>query len=61
MDHKEEQGLEMEAMESIYEKEFKKESDTVFCLTDLKPFPDEEEENHVWLTLRVRFFVSISW
>lgn len=51
----------MEAMESIYEKEFKKESDTVFCLTDLKPFPDEEEENHVWLTLRVRFFVSISW
>lgn len=54
--HKEEQELELEALESIFEegKEFEKISDTEFLLK-FKPFPQDEEENFVGVTLRIAY------
>jgi len=54
--YKEEQELELEALTSIFEegKEFEKISDTEFLLR-FKPFPNDEEENHVGLTLKIGY------
>lgn len=54
--HKEEQELELEALTSIFEegKELEKLSDTEFLLK-FKPFPQDEEENHVGVTLRIAY------
>jgi len=54
--HKEEQELELEALESIFEegKEFEKISETEFLLK-FKPFPQDEEENFVGVTLRIAY------
>lgn len=54
--HKEEQEMELEALESIFQPdtEFLKSSDTEFCLV-LKPHPQGEEENHVGVTLCVTY------
>jgi len=52
----EEQALEIEALQSIFEegKEFFPVSDTEFKLK-LVPFPGEEEENHVGVTLHITY------
>jgi len=54
--HKEEQELELEALESIFEegKEFEKISDTEFLLK-FKPYPQDEQENFVGVTLRIAY------
>lgn len=54
--YKEEQELELEALESIFEegKEFEKISDTEFLLK-FKPFPQDEQENFVGVTLRISY------
>eukprot|EP00931_Biecheleriopsis_adriatica_P123658 TRINITY_DN98719_c0_g1_i1.p1 TRINITY_DN98719_c0_g1~~TRINITY_DN98719_c0_g1_i1.p1 ORF type:complete len:255 (-),score=89.76 TRINITY_DN98719_c0_g1_i1:91-855(-) len=56
MAHEEEQALEIEALQSIFEegKEFTTISDKEFSLK-LLPFPDEAEENHVGVTLHVTY------
>jgi len=51
---KEEQELELEALESIFENELEKISDTEFSLK-FKPFPQDEEENFVGVTLRIAY------
>jgi len=54
--YKEEQELELEALESIFEegKELEKISPTEFLLK-FKPFPQDEEENFVGVILRVAY------
>jgi len=54
--YKEEQELELEALESIFEegKELEKISPTEFLLK-FKPFPQDEEENHVGVILRIAY------
>lgn len=54
--YKEEQELELEALTSIFEegKEFEKISDTEFSLK-FKPYPQDEQENHVGVTLRIAY------
>lgn len=54
--YQEEQELELEALTSIFEegKEFEKVSDTEFKLK-FKPFPNDEQENHVSVTLRIAY------
>lgn len=54
--YKEEQELELEALTSIFEegKEFEKISDTEFLLK-FKPYPQDEEENFVGVTLRISY------
>jgi len=54
--YKEEQELELEALTSIFEegKEFEKVSDTEFKLK-FKPFPNDEQENHVSVTMRIAY------
>jgi len=54
--YKEEQELELEALTSIFEegKEFEKLSDTEFLLR-FKPFPADEEVNHVGVTLKIGY------
>lgn len=56
MSHEEEQALEIEALTSIFEegREFFRVSDTEFSLK-LLPFPAGEEENHVGVSLHVKF------
>lgn len=54
--HKQEQEDELEALESIFEegKEFEKISDTEFLLK-FKPYPQDEQENFVGVTLRIAY------
>jgi len=54
--YKEEQELELEALESIFEegKELEKISPTEFLLK-FKPFPQDEEENHVGVMLKIEY------
>lgn len=54
--YKEEQELELEALTSIFEegKELEKISDTEFTLK-FKPYPQDEQENHVGVTLRIAY------
>lgn len=55
MAHEEEQALEIEALQSIFEgEEFKSISEKEFAIK-LQPFPGGEEENHVGVTLHVTY------
>lgn len=52
--YKEEQELELEALESIFDTQFEKISDTEFVLK-FKPYPADEEENFVGVSLRIQY------
>lgn len=54
MAHKEDQELELEALEAIFENELQKTSDTEFKLK-FKPFPQDEEENFVGASLKITY------
>jgi len=54
MAHKEDQELELEALEAIFENELEKISDTEFKLK-FKPFPQDEEENFVGASLKITY------
>ena len=47
--------MEMEALESLFPIEMKRESDTEFSLIGLVPFTDNSQKNHVSVDLRFRF------